>query len=216
MYLMKLASLVFLPICMILSLPTFAQLDVQVGAGGLFSNLSEVYSNGPGPGVNTTGDPSFRPYLSGLVGVSFSEKWGIRSRIVGTSRAETNINGGISGVEPSTFSAYYLDLGVEVQWKPIPTLGFSVGPYYAFDLYEQIEIQGVTRNFDFRFYDDFLAIKPAVEAYFGPFVARLDASIGLTPVSRLMYTDSNGQPIGDARRYWNGASIGFSYRLTKA
>ncbi len=198
------------------SITGLAQLEVQVGAGGLFSSLSEIYTDGPGPGVNTTGDASFRPYLSGLVGVSVNEKWSIRGRMVATSRAETNINEGVPGIESSTFSAYYLDLGAEIQWKPISIIGLSVGPYYAFDLFEHAIIDGQSRNLGFRIYDDFVAIKPAVEAYFGPFAARLDASFGLSSVSRIMYTDSNGAPIGDAKRYWNGASIGLSYRLIKA
>lgn len=188
---------------------------MQVGAGGLFSSLNEVFVRGA-PISDNSGDPSFRPYFSGLVGASFSSKWNIRTRVVGTSRAERNISDLVPGNGAYTTSAYYVDVGAELQWKPVSVFGISAGPYYSFDMYERINTSGGSIKPLVEQYDNFVAIRPAVEVFFGPLAARLDASFGLTPAQRLNKTDRNGQPYGEVSRYWNGASLGLSYRLIKA
>jgi len=204
-------SILFLAISFI-SIPLFAQVEVQVGIGGLFSNFNEIY-DGDSPGSAFSSDPSFRPYFSGLAGVAFSEKWNVRARFVGTSRAERNVEAGNGTL---TYEAYYVDLGAELQWKPISLLGFSVGPYYAVDLYERIKSGDSSVEPIVELYENYVAIRPAVEVYFGPLCARLDTSFGITPAQRVNYSTVGGQPAGEVSRYWNGASIGLSYRLVKA
>ncbi|MFK8055950.1 MAG: hypothetical protein AB8F78_07520 [Saprospiraceae bacterium] len=196
------------------SLPAFAQLEVQIGAGALFSDMNEVF-DGPSSSTATSGDASIRPYFNGLVGTSFTEKWNIRARLVGTSRAEKYV-GAPLGIEAFTYSAYYFDLGAELQWKPVSLLGLSVGPYYSLDTYERVTSAGSSVKPIVELYDNYVSIRPAVEVFFGPLVARLETSFGVTPAQRLMYTDANGQPAGEVSRYWNGASVGLSYRLIKA
>ena len=194
------------------SFSAFAQLEVQIGAGGLFADINEVY-DGTEPSNPFSGEAAFRPYFSGLIGGSFSQKWNVRGRVVGTSRAERNV--GLSN-GTFTYSAYYIDMGAELQWKPISVLGISVGPYYSIDLYERVKVGGTSTEPFAELYDNYVAVRPAIEVFFGPLVARLDTSFGLTPAQRLNYTNDNGQTQGEVTRFWNGASIGLSYRLIKA
>lgn len=213
------AALVLALYC--ISLQSYAQLEVQLGAGGLFSNVLEVYQRSGNDKVREFEGASAGFSLNGLVGVSLTEKWNMRGRVVMSTSSEKTINQLIEGegrpsVQPVSFDARYLSLGMELQWRPTSLIGLSIGPYYAFDIVQEAKLLGTDRELGVRIFEDYIDIKPAMEVYFGRFIARLDVSLAVTPATEIQYIDLNGQPIIATQRYWNGASIGLSYRLIKA
>ena len=199
----------------IISISAFAQLEVQIGAGGLFGSLNEIYSIEP-QNPETYGETTIRPYVSGLVENSLSDAWSIRARVVGVKRSDKLFDVGTRPKRYYFFDVTYLDIGAEIQWKPTPMIGVSVGPYYAINLRERFRVGNDSSKLFVDLYDNFVAIRPALEVLLGSLVARLDASIGLSPAQRYNHMSDTGEPYGKLSRYWNSASLGLSYRLIKA
>jgi len=119
---------------------------------------------------------------------------------------------GAFNVIPTQFKISYLNLSPKIEYRLMESLGIGAGVYVGWRINQIQKLAGIAwerskisaKSFD-------LGISSSLRYYLDRFNFNVAYEYGLTDVSNFLYTDQNGQPIGNSEVFNRSFKFGIGY-----
>ena len=175
---------------------------------------------------------AFEPKLRGSffagasLNLSLSEQWGIPLELQFSQRGfQYNTEASFIVIDNQLalfrgrvdYRQNYLDLAPKLEFWPVSSLGFAVGPYLSYRLGESVRYEEViewTSTKDNELFSDTdFGLSAKLSGYLGSVSVFAAFQYGLTNLSNIILTDANGQSVGTLGAKNRAVFVGVGWRI---